>query len=92
MIADVAPFTLGVKVAGGAKDQMVSGLFSPIIPRNCKVPVSRTETYYTTFDNQRAARCGSGCVLKESHERIGIRDGSWRIRLSAASTGDHAQT
>jgi molecular chaperone DnaK len=54
MIADVAPFTLGVKVAGNAKDQMVSGLFSPIIPRNCKVPVSRTETYYTTYDNQRA--------------------------------------
>ncbi|MBK7863463.1 MAG: Hsp70 family protein [Archangiaceae bacterium] len=54
MIADVAPFTLGVKVAGNAKDQMVSGLFSPIIPRNCKVPVSRTESYYTTYDNQRA--------------------------------------
>jgi molecular chaperone DnaK len=54
MIADVAPFTLGVEVMGSARDQKVTGLFSPIIPRNCKVPVSRTETYYTTSDNQRA--------------------------------------
>ncbi len=54
MIADVAPFTLGVEVMGSAKEQKVTGLFSPIIPRNCKVPVSRTETYYTTADNQRA--------------------------------------
>ncbi|MBL8956532.1 MAG: Hsp70 family protein [Myxococcaceae bacterium] len=54
MIADVAPFTLGVEVMGSARDQKVTGLFSPIIPRNCKVPVSRTETYYTTADNQRA--------------------------------------
>lgn len=52
MIADVAPFTLGVEVQGRAHDQMVSGLFSPIIPRNCKVPVSRTERYFTTSDNQ----------------------------------------
>ena len=54
MIADVAPFTLGVEVMGRARDQMVSGLFSPIIPRNCKVPVSRTETYFTTSDNQKS--------------------------------------
>ncbi len=54
MIADVAPFTLGVEVMGRARDQMVSGLFSPIIPRNCKVPVSRSETYFTTSDNQKS--------------------------------------
>jgi molecular chaperone DnaK len=54
MIADVAPFTLGVEVMGNANDQRVSGLFSPIIPRNCKVPVSRTESYFTTSDNQRS--------------------------------------
>src|SRR6185295_7361550 len=28
-------------------------LFSPIIPRNSTVPISRTETYSTTSDNQR---------------------------------------
>jgi molecular chaperone DnaK len=54
MITDVSAFTLGVEVmsrsAGGAE---VGGLFSPIIPRNSTVPISRTEVYRTTADNQR---------------------------------------
>lgn len=54
MITDVAPFTLGVEVmsrAGGGS--MVGGLFSPIIQRNSTVPISRTEVYRTTSDQQR---------------------------------------
>ncbi len=54
MITDVCPFTLGVEVSSRAGQEYVHGLFSPIIPRNSTVPVSRTETYLTTADNQRA--------------------------------------
>ncbi|NRD50449.1 Hsp70 family protein, partial [Corallococcus exiguus] len=32
----------------------VGGVFSPLIPRNTTVPVSRTETFATTADGQRA--------------------------------------
>src|SRR6185295_2132814 len=54
MITDVCPFTLGVEVMGrSGGGERVSGLFSPIIPRNSTVPISRTETYSTTSDNQR---------------------------------------
>jgi len=53
MITDVCPFTLGVEVSASAGSQLVDGMFSPIIPRNSTVPVSRTETYATTADNQR---------------------------------------
>ena len=53
MIADVAPFTLGVEVVGSTGREQVSGLFSPIIPRNAKVPISRTRTYQTTASSQR---------------------------------------
>ncbi|HEY8209763.1 MAG TPA: Hsp70 family protein [Myxococcaceae bacterium] len=54
MITDVCPFTLGVEVMGrSAGGEKVSGLFSPIIPRNSTVPVSRTETYSTTAEGQR---------------------------------------
>jgi len=54
MITDVCPFTLGVEVMGrSGGGERVSGLFSPIIPRNSTVPISRTETYSTTTDNQR---------------------------------------
>ena len=53
MITDVCPFTLGVEVMANAGRQKVQGLFSPIIPRNSTIPVSRTETYSTTGDGQR---------------------------------------
>ncbi|MEW6432596.1 MAG: Hsp70 family protein [Myxococcota bacterium] len=53
MITDVCPYTLGVEVSAQAGRELIKGLFSPIIPRNSTVPVSRTETYLTTADNQR---------------------------------------
>jgi molecular chaperone DnaK len=53
MITDVAPFTLGVEAQTSAGRQRVNGVFSPIIPRNCTIPVSRTEVYSTTYDSQR---------------------------------------
>jgi molecular chaperone HscC len=31
---------------------MVTGVFTPIIERNCVVPVSREEIFHTVFDNQ----------------------------------------
>jgi molecular chaperone DnaK len=52
MITDVCPFTLGVEVVA-AGPQKLGGVFSPIIPRNSTVPVSRTEVYSTTADEQR---------------------------------------
>ncbi|HZS38030.1 MAG TPA: Hsp70 family protein [Polyangia bacterium] len=53
MITDVCPFTLGVEVVASTGYQKMGGMFSPIIPRNSTVPVSRTEVYSTTGDNQR---------------------------------------
>jgi molecular chaperone DnaK len=52
MITDVCPYTLGVEVVGHSGAQRLAGMFSPIIPRNTTVPVSRTETYATTVDGQ----------------------------------------
>ena len=52
MITDVCPFTLGVEVQASAGSQQVEGLFSPIIPRNSTIPISRTESYSTTRDKQ----------------------------------------
>jgi len=48
MISDVSPFTLGVEISKRAFDELQNGHFSPIIPRNSTVPVSRTEVYSTT--------------------------------------------
>ncbi|RKG98867.1 molecular chaperone DnaK [Corallococcus sp. CA053C] len=54
MLTDVCPFTLGVEVQASAGRERVGGVFSPLIPRNTTVPVSRTETFATTADGQRA--------------------------------------
>jgi molecular chaperone DnaK len=54
MITDVCPFTLGVEIQATAGAQRMAGVFSPIIPRNSTVPISRTEIYSTTSDGQRA--------------------------------------
>jgi molecular chaperone DnaK len=54
MITDVCPFTLGVEIQTTAGAQRLAGVFSPIIPRNSTVPVSRTEVYSTTSDGQGA--------------------------------------
>jgi molecular chaperone DnaK len=54
MITDVCPFTLGVEIQTTAGAQRLAGVFSPIIPRNSTVPISRTEVYSTTHDGQRA--------------------------------------
>ena len=57
MITDVCPFTLGVEVQAAAGSQHVDGMFSPIIPRNSTIPVSRTEVYSTTRDRSVPPSC-----------------------------------
>ncbi|MFZ5438356.1 MAG: Hsp70 family protein [Myxococcota bacterium] len=53
MITDVAPYTLGVEVLQRtAAGTPMSGFFSPIIPRNSTIPISRTEIYRTVSDGQ----------------------------------------
>jgi len=53
ILTDVCPFTLGTDVvvnkSGGLKE---SGHYFPIIERNTVIPVSRTHTFYTAYDNQ----------------------------------------
>jgi molecular chaperone HscC len=53
VLTDVCPYTLGVEI--GREDpfgNFSGGHFSPIIERNCTVPVSREETYYPTREGQ----------------------------------------
>ncbi len=53
VMTDVAPYSLGIDVAVRvSQNQSSSGHFSPIIERNCTVPVSRVKRYYPETDNQ----------------------------------------
>ncbi len=52
ILTDVCPFTLGTEVLTGEGDFMDELRYLPIIERNTVIPVSRTETVYTSKDNQ----------------------------------------
>ncbi|WP_339938061.1 Hsp70 family protein, partial [Undibacterium luofuense] len=53
VMTDVAPYSLGIDVAVRvSQNQSSSGHFSPIIERNCTVPVSRVKRYFPETDNQ----------------------------------------
>jgi molecular chaperone HscC len=53
LLTDVCPYSLGIAVSeSGAGNQVMHGIFSPIIERNVIVPVSRVNSYSTANDNQ----------------------------------------
>jgi molecular chaperone HscC len=53
ILTDVCPHTLGVGTSQhGLNGQLAHGVFSPIIPRNSTVPVSRVERYHPIHDGQ----------------------------------------
>jgi molecular chaperone HscC len=53
LLTDVCPYSLGIAVSEmGAGNQVIHGLFSPIIERNVIVPASRVNSYSTMVDHQ----------------------------------------
>ena len=52
IVTDVAPFSLGVSSARKLGEQIVDGLFSPILERGTVIPASREKTFVTMEDNQ----------------------------------------
>lgn len=51
VLTDVNPYTLGIRTMGWESDDEMS----VIIPRNVTIPVTRKQTYYTSWDGQQAA-------------------------------------
>lgn len=56
VLTDVCPFSLGVESAEGALGNLVSGVFTPILERNCVIPASREKAFTTLQDNQPSVR------------------------------------
>ncbi|RDH45765.1 Hsp70 family protein [Zooshikella ganghwensis] len=52
VMTDVCPYSLGVEVAASRGKYTETGLYQPILERNCVVPISRVERFYTTADHQ----------------------------------------
>ncbi|MES2772220.1 MAG: molecular chaperone HscC, partial [Pseudomonadota bacterium] len=55
VMTDVCPYTLGISTmqrTGGAQNNLVAGVYLPIIERNTVVPISRSRDIYTVADQQ----------------------------------------
>jgi molecular chaperone HscC len=58
VVTDVAPFTLGVSTADRVGDQIVGGVFSPVLERGTVIPASREKRFYTLRDEQTEIKLG----------------------------------
>ncbi len=58
VLTDVSPYTLGINVHNENSFDENATLFHPIIERNSPVPISRSDIFYTVFDNQTTIEVG----------------------------------
>jgi molecular chaperone DnaK len=56
ILVDVIPHSLGIAAAVETPMGLIPDVFSTIIPRNSVIPVSRSDVYCTSYDNQEAVR------------------------------------
>ncbi len=68
IVTDVAPFSMGIAVLKGSQNMLLKpGGFAVIIPKNTTIPVTRSEKYYTTYDDQGAVHIE---VYQGEHEWV----------------------
>jgi molecular chaperone DnaK len=62
LILDNVNHDFGVETMVFINEQPVTGVFSPIIPKDVKIPAQKTESYLTVVDNQKAieVKCFQG--------------------------------
>ncbi len=58
VLVDVTPYTFGTSALGEFNGDMYPFCFIPVIRKNTPIPVSKTEMFYTAFDNQEAVEVG----------------------------------
>ncbi|HUK10245.1 MAG TPA: molecular chaperone HscC [Stellaceae bacterium] len=87
VLTDVCPFTLGIETTDqDVRGRRVHGLFSPIIERNTIIPASRSKTFSTIDENQRAISVrvfqGEGRLSKDN-----ILLGAFKVRVPPGPAG-----
>ena len=54
VLVDVTPYTFGTSVFGELDGMPHPAVYAPIIKRNTSIPVTRSEVYFTMYENQEA--------------------------------------
>lgn len=67
VMTDVNPYTLGIRVM----DEMTDDRMSVVIPRNVTIPTTRSQIYYTSWDDQTVAHIevyqGESSIASSNH-------------------------
>jgi molecular chaperone HscC len=90
VVTDVAPFTLGTDTATRLGDQLVDGIFTPIIERGTVIPTSRVKRFSTAGDMQTSIVVG---VYQGEHSHCSDNQklGAYRVDgIPAAPSGEQA--
>jgi molecular chaperone HscC len=87
VLTDVCPFTLGIETTDqDGRGRRIHGLFSPIIERNTIIPASRSKTFSTIDENQRAISIrvfqGEGRLSKDN-----ILLGAFKVQVPPGPAG-----
>ncbi|QTA82140.1 Putative chaperone protein, DnaK-like [Desulfonema limicola] len=86
ILLDITPYTFGTSAVGDLDGMPVMDKFIPMIRRNTKLPTSKTDAFYTMFDNQEAVEIdvfqGEAPIAPDN-----IRIGNYKFKLTKAPAG-----
>ena len=92
VLVDITPYTFGTHALHEIDGMPYPYFFVPIISKNTPIPVTKSEVFYTTYDNQKEVQVG---VYQGEHQdaKKNIQIGEFMIKgLSAASAGSEIIT
>jgi molecular chaperone DnaK (HSP70) len=92
VLVDITPYTFGTHALHEIDGMPYPYFFVPIISKNTPIPVTKSEVFYTTYDNQKEVQVG---VYQGEHQdaKKNIQIGEFMIKgLSAASAGSEIVT
>jgi molecular chaperone DnaK len=86
ILLDITPYTFGTSALGEVNGIPTHHQFVPMIRRNTKLPVAKTEAFYTVYDDQEAVEIN----VYQGEEPIAldnVRIGNYRFELTKAPQG-----
>ncbi|MEA1934428.1 MAG: Hsp70 family protein [Thermodesulfobacteriota bacterium] len=92
VLVDITPYTFGTHALDEIDGMSYPYCFVPIISKNTPIPVTKSEVFYTVYDNQEEVQVG---VYQGEHQdaKKNIQIGEFMIKgLSAASAGSEIVT
>ncbi len=92
VLVDITPYTFGTHALHEIDGMPYPYFFVPIISKNTPIPVTKSEVFYTTYDNQKEVQVG---VYQGEHQdaKKNIQIGEFMIKgLSAAHAGNEIVT